>query len=189
MNSLSMPLLPSRRAARWLALSLALVAAGCGGRVTPEPPPEPAVRELFLSVLGPGRDVDPSRLAALEQTPEGAVYREPTAEELEALWLPPPIERIEFVDFRVQYYPVWRVGFREPREGDPGPVLLAEVVEVDGSLRMLLRWRPAIENDADELAPDFRVKSPGRKALDDAEQAVTVVVQPRWTDLRMEPVR
>jgi hypothetical protein len=154
-----------------------------------EPPPRDEIRAALLAVLSSGAEAPPAdRLARIEIGDDGVRY-EPAGEELLAsLWRPDPIEQIEIEEVRCQYHPVWRVAYRPVTDGRKGALLVSEVLPLEkgGPLRVLARWRPAIEGDDGSLRPNFRPDSPGPAGARGDGARVAVVAHPPWTDLRIE---
>jgi hypothetical protein len=179
---------PSRLGLAWIASLVGLLAA-CAPPERTTAPPESVIRPLVLGVIGTGDPaaVPPELLAGLERTEQGVVYRPATAEERDALWLPPPIRDIVIEEVRCKYFPVWRVAYRPLVDGEEGPLLVTELVDMEREgYRVLLRWRRAIVEPDGTLRPDVRPTAPGREADLSEGPRVTVAAHTPWTDLRME---
>lgn len=157
----------SRR--RWRTAALAaLLAVACGVPGDLEAPDEHAVRALLMEIAGRenGAAATHGRTIVLETESGEPRFREPTADELAAMWMPAPLGDVTVVAMECRYHPVWRVLFRAGPAGDLGPALLAEVVTREelsgvgqdeaGALLLVARPWPMQERPDGTAIPDFR---------------------------------
>lgn len=160
---------PGRSRRRWRTAAIAaLLAVACGVPGGLEAPDEHAVQALLMEIAGRenGAGATHGRTIVLETESGEPRFRDPTAEELAAMWMPAPLGDVTVVAMECRYHPVWRVLFRTGPAGDRGPALMAEVVtredlpgvgpEEAGALLLVARPWPMQERPDGTAIPDFR---------------------------------
>lgn len=164
----------------WIILATLLVAGACGPSEDLRPPERSEVRAVLERVFcepRPARGELPLAGADLEE--DTVQYREATDRELEELFLPPPASEVDIEVMQSRFYPTWEVRFERISEGGESAPWHADVIELEGELRVLVHWWPALELEDGSRRPDFR-PNPGGGA--DAGH-VTVAARPPWVRL------